>query len=193
MKKTAAILLCTILLFNWAGYRLLLSCWQNRAGRQLEARLDVQQYDESQLVSIKVPAPHLSSYSLSGQFQRTSGQVSINGVWYRYVKKRLYNDSLEYICIPDQASTLLQSAANDLFRQSNDWQAGSAQKKPGSFSGTSNDFSIGYYITHDSFHLYGPGAPSSLPSGSHFVLLPAGFFRAAEQPPDILPDHIFLI
>jgi hypothetical protein len=185
LKRTAAILLCALLLFNWAGYRVLLSCLQDRANGQLEAMLDSRQYDESQLLSMKIPAPHLSSYSISGQFERISGQVIINGIQYQYVKKRFYNDSLEFVCMPNAASTLLLAARNDFFKQVNDLQHNGQQKKAASYSGPSNEFSTGAYIVGNLFNMPDPGSAVLKSSCRYFVLLPYGFSPVAEQPPEM--------
>ena len=116
LKKIASIFLLGILLFNWFGYRLLIGYWQEKTTRELEARLDGDSYDESQLISIKVPVTHLAYYNSSPVFERVSGGVEIGGVQYRYVKRRLYNDSLEFLCIPDAEAGRLRSARNEIVR-----------------------------------------------------------------------------
>ncbi len=37
-----------------------------------------------------------------------------------YVKKRIYKDSIEYICLPNQAKTNLRTAREDFFKLVND-------------------------------------------------------------------------
>ena len=69
-----------ILLFNLAGYRLLNGLLQDRAGAQLQSRVDRHQYDLSQLISVKFPVTHLSYYNNSPSFERMDGQIEINGV-----------------------------------------------------------------------------------------------------------------
>ena len=85
MRKIAAIFLLGLLLFNWFGYRVLIGYWQERAKIKLEARLDVNDYDESQLISVKVPVTHLAYYNSSASFERVNGSVEILGVQYKYV------------------------------------------------------------------------------------------------------------
>jgi len=118
-----------VLFFNWYGYQLLSSYWQNRADRRLEASLDKDNFDESQLISLKIPLTTLSYYNASADFQRVDGQIDINGVHYQYVKKRIYQDSLELLCIPNMAAMKLQTAKNDFFRQVNDLQQQNQGKK----------------------------------------------------------------
>jgi hypothetical protein len=108
LRRIAAILLIGALLFNWIGYRLLTGILEDDAARRLEARLDRQQYDESQLISIKVPVTHLAYYNTSTEFQRTDGSIEIDGIPYKYVKCRLANDSLEMLCIPNTTTLKLR-------------------------------------------------------------------------------------
>ena len=97
VKQLAAILLIGILFFNWYGYQLLTAYWQQKAENTLVARLDRHDYDDDQLVSIKVPLTTLDYYNSSTSFERVDGQVDINGVHYNYVKRRIFKDSLELL------------------------------------------------------------------------------------------------
>jgi hypothetical protein len=105
-----------ILLFNWFGYGLLVSYLQDQTRQALEVRLDGNDYDESQLISIRMPVTQLSYYYSSGTFERVDGSVEIDGVKYTYVKRRLFNDSLELLCLADHAAMRLQAFNDDFFR-----------------------------------------------------------------------------
>src|ERR1700759_3725747 len=80
LRKIAAIFLSAILLFNWFGYRCILGYWQQQTTRDLEARIDVNDYDDTQLISVKVPVTHLAYYNTSPTFQRVNGRMEINGM-----------------------------------------------------------------------------------------------------------------
>jgi hypothetical protein len=95
---------------------------QDRVNMQLESQLDRRNYDESQLISIKLPATHLAYYNNSAAFERVNGQVEIDGVPYKYVKRRIYNDSIELLCIPNQMALNLRISADDYFKLINDIQ-----------------------------------------------------------------------
>jgi hypothetical protein len=122
MRSPGAVFLLVMLLFNWFGYRLVIGVLETENNSQLEARLDENHYDESQLISIKVPVRYLPYYSNSTEFQRVDGQIEIGGVQYKYVKRRIYADSLELLCIPNAGAMQLQTAENEFFRFSNDLQ-----------------------------------------------------------------------
>jgi len=118
-----------VLFFNWYGYQLLSSYWQNCAERRLEASFDRNNYDESALISFKVPLTSLSYYNSSSGYERVNGQIDIGGVRYQYVKRRIYGDSLEVLCLPNITSMTLRTASNDFFRQVNDLQQQNQGKK----------------------------------------------------------------
>ena len=44
-----------ILLFNWYGYRIVADYFENKASVEMQAQLDVNNYAEADLISIKVP------------------------------------------------------------------------------------------------------------------------------------------
>jgi hypothetical protein len=120
LRKFAAILLWGILLFNWVGYRLLNGIMEDRAQDRLEARIDRQQYDDGQLIPIKVPLTHLAYFNGSATFERAEGEIDVDGVPYRYVKSRIFNDSLEMLCIPNQAAMKWRQAGRSFFGFVND-------------------------------------------------------------------------
>jgi hypothetical protein len=165
-----------LLLFNWSGYRLLTAYWENKANTRLEAQIDENGYDESQLISVKIPAGHLSSYTNAGQFERVDGQVEIGGVQYKYVKRRLFNDSLELLCIPNHGAMNLRTAKNEFFKLG----------KSGQHPGSSRNFSGEYYTINEILAFTGERYFSVLPARED---RPAGICSSiiltAEQPPDL--------
>jgi hypothetical protein len=190
LKRLAAILLMGMLFFNWYGYQLLSSYLEGRADRQLEASLDDNSYDESQLIDIKVPSAHLTYYNSSEKFERVDGQIEIAGVEYKFVKRRLYNDSVEMLCIPNHTAMHLQAAKNDFFKQVNDLQQHNNGKKAGSHSGTSKSPAGSDYCATDKLPAIGNGSQSlNLPTASRYIAaLSSAPSSPAEQPPD-QPAH----
>lgn len=127
MRRLTAILLLGVLLYNWLGYRLVYDCLQHRAAKELEARLDGEDYDESRLIEIRVPLnlPYISSWS---EFERYDGEIEIDGQHYKYVKRRVYNGSLILLCLPNEKGQKIREACNDYFKQVNDLQHPSKNK-----------------------------------------------------------------
>jgi len=92
---------------------------EKHANKQMEANLDNGHYDESQLIELKVAVnlPYQTSWV---SYQRYDGEIQINGVKYKYVKRKLANDTLYLKCIPNQKEMALQTAKNDFFKITND-------------------------------------------------------------------------
>jgi hypothetical protein len=130
LKKIASILLLGILLFNWCGYRWVINLVQQSADAKLEARLDRDDYDESQLIEIKVPVdmPYQSDWA---GFERYDGEIEVNGIHYKYVKRKVQDGQLVLKCIPNRDKQRLESAKGDLFKITNDLQQDNSAKKTG--------------------------------------------------------------
>jgi hypothetical protein len=146
LKKISSILLSAILLFNWLGYQLLTSLLEENSNRQLEKALDNNEYNESDLISIKIPVSYLPYYNNSSIFERVDGQVEIQGLEYKYVKRRIYQDSLELLCIPNPSVMKLKEAKNEFFRFVNDLQHNGNDKSGHSHHGSTKNFSVDCYM-----------------------------------------------
>jgi PBP1b-binding outer membrane lipoprotein LpoB len=184
VKRIAAILLLTLLLFNWVGYEFYTAILQDRADKTMVANLDQNNYTDADLISIKVPATHLSSYVNSKEFQRVDGKIEIQGVQYNYVKRRFSEDSLELLCIPNKTATSIQTAKNEFFKLVNDLQHPGQSKKSDQHSSSYKGFSAEYFSNSQSF------AISNLiltrqKAGDHYLLqIPTVYLTGAGQPPD---------
>ena len=101
---------------------------QKHANKKLEANLDKGYYDESQLIELKVAVnlPYQTSWA---SYQRYDGEIEINGVKYKYVKRKLDNDTLYLKCIPNKKEMALQIAKDDFFKVTNDLTKNKNPKK----------------------------------------------------------------
>lgn len=126
-RKLTVILLIVLLAFNWYGYRLLITYFQTQANTNLQAKLDSNQYDESSLIQIRVPLnmPYIADW---GHFEQFEGETEINGIHYKYVKRKIENGELVLLCIPNHQKTSLQSAGQSFFKLVNDLQQPGAKK-----------------------------------------------------------------
>lgn len=115
-----AISLLLILLFNWGGYRLLSNWLANHAQAQFQLVLDEEQYNEADLLHIKVPAT--LPYGVSNaQYDKVEGSIEMNGVTYSYVKRRFYQDTLELLCLPNIQTTQIKNARDAFAQLANDF------------------------------------------------------------------------
>lgn len=109
-----------MLAFNWIGYRMLTSFMENSADIALDAKIEKDDYDESSLIEIRVPlnAPYLSDNSTA--FERYSGELELEGVHYKYVKRKIVDGELVLLCLPNKSKTSLQNSRAEFFKLVND-------------------------------------------------------------------------
>ena len=131
MKRLTAILLLGIFSFNLFGYRLVASLLETSANAKMELALDENDYTDNDLVSIKQPT-NLPYYQNSKAFQRVDGEIEIDGVYYKYVKRRIFNDSLEMLCIPNTPKMKIMAAKADFSKLAVNDQQSDNKKKSGS-------------------------------------------------------------
>lgn len=123
MKQTAAILLILIHLFNTGGYRFVFDAMEERASVQLIQQIDNEEYADDQLIEMKLALsmPYQTNWP---SFERYNGEVEIAGVHYNYVKRKVWNDTLILLCIPNHGKMSLNSAKEQFFSLVNDLDQG---------------------------------------------------------------------
>lgn len=155
VKKITAILFLLLFSFNWFGYRLMFDYFEKEAKAQLEFSLDNNAYDESQLIELKVPV-HLPYQGNWTNFQRYDGEINLNGVVYKYVKRKLANDTLYLKCIPDTKKMNLQKAKNDFFSLSNNLAQNNHPEKPASSQNVLKYLQTIFYTSSFGINIYSP-------------------------------------
>ena len=115
LRTLAAILLLFILSFNWFGYQFVSHYLQNRATRLLAVKLDCEEYAERDLIELKIPVslPYQNNHE---RFERYDGEIEINGIHYTYVKRRIINDSIILLCLPNKEKTKMVNAKDNFFK-----------------------------------------------------------------------------
>lgn len=183
MKKLASILLLGILLFNWVGYRLVSHYLEQKANSNLEALIDKNDYDESQLIEIRVPIniPYQTDWK---EFERYDGEVEIDGIHYKYVKRKIQDGALVLLCLPNKAKMNLQTAREDFFKLVNDLQQTSSKSKPSNSSSIKN-FTTEYWKEDNNWKI----APCSIDHQKYqttdLSLYRSFFLSTPWQPPDV--------
>ena len=183
VKKIVAIFFLFILTFNWLGYRFVFDYLEAKHNQRLEARIDLDKYDEKDLISIKTSIS-LPYYNNSTKFERFNGSIEINGIEYRYVKRRFFSDSIELLCIPNITATQIKSAKEDFYRQTNDLQTNEHGKKGqenvpvfknllSEYCDQLTDWDVAAFQTRKSYNPY------------YSVFIPAYLTDTPSQPPDI--------
>lgn len=120
LKKIIAILLLALHVFNFAGYGAVFNLLQQRASTQIVDMLDKGAYDETELMEVKIPFP-LPYATNWKEYERCDGEFEISGVIYNYVKRKLCNDTLFLLCIPNHEMMKIATAKSDFAQVSNDF------------------------------------------------------------------------
>ena len=184
MKKLAAILLIALFIFNLFGYRILYYFAQQESDINLEKALDKDQYSEEDLITIKIPLS--VPYQVERKdFERFDGEIKLNGKIYKYVKRKVCDGNLVLLCLPDHNKMRLETAKNDLFKNSNDLQ-NTSSKKQGNSEPTGKNFSNEYNQSLTEYRLdyykilYNFGSPNQL------CRLPSAPHSSPAQPPELI-------
>jgi hypothetical protein len=186
MKKLAAILLLLIFMFNLFGYRLFISCMVSNANQSLEIALDKNDFNEEELISIKTPI-NLPYYNNSSVFARAYGEVEMNGVLYKYVKSRIYNDSLEMLCIPNRAKQQLLNSKDDFVHVIFDLQKNANKKSSNSNKAFSFVKLLGEYDKSAAWAFDIFDGQTALKNNSYYNATAGVLHKTTvEQPPDTI-------
>ena len=154
VKRLTALFLALLFLFNLAGYRLFFHYLQEKADGRYEQLLDRNAADESGMITLKVDLdmPYLAQNTT---FERVNGEIDVDGVIYKYVKRKIHNGQLVLLCLPDQKKTRLKSASNDYFNYTNNLasnnDANQSAPKVAFEKSVTSDYeqpSLNYYIGH---------------------------------------------
>jgi hypothetical protein len=184
MKKLTAILLLLIFMFNLFGYRLFVSCMVSNVNKSLEIALDKNDFNEQDLISIKTPI-NLPYYNNSSVFARAYGEVEMNGILYTYVKSRIYNDSLEMLCIPNRAKQQLLNSKDDFTHVILDVQKDTNKKSPHSGKTFSLVKLLGEYETNTVWSLDINYLQASLKHNAYYNANTGLLHKTTvQQPPD---------
>jgi hypothetical protein len=182
LRKIVSIVLLTLLLFNIIGYRAWFYVAEMEQDAALEARLDREDYDEHDLVSVVVPLRN--PYQLEQMsFARVNGEISVEGKTYKYVKRRIVDGNMILLCIPDHGKMLLKKGQSDYGNENNEL---TATKNSPSRPGILKVFTISDYLDQDNFLHLGP----SNPLRSEYKAYQPNFFSdpvltAPGQPPQV--------
>lgn len=113
MKKTITIFFLLIYLFNLAGNTLLVDHLIHKNNRIRLEQIDCGSYDPVQLVEIRIPlrSPY---YSSSLDYERFYGNFDHDGRYFNYVMRKVINDTIFLLCLPDETGTALNHVKTTL-------------------------------------------------------------------------------
>ncbi|MEO7043849.1 MAG: hypothetical protein ABI091_00990 [Ferruginibacter sp.] len=159
---------------------------QQKSDQQLEATLDRNSYDDSQLIELKVPLnlPYQTGWA---EYQRYDGEVEVRGTLYKYVKRKVSNDTLYVMCITNTKKMELEIAKDNYFKISNDISQNSNSKKSDSSKNSTvknqqNEYDSYSFAIH-AFLMPGSRQQNWLPAPLQNTI--AVVRTSPEQPPDV--------
>jgi len=186
VRKLFAILLIALFLFNLFGYRLLFNYEQQQSDKQLETSLDKQDYNEADLLTIKVPLslPYMNNQE---NFERVDGEITVDGKILKYVKRKISDGNLILLCLPDHNKMRIESAKEEFFKYANDLVQNNQSKKSGhSKAGVFKNLSVEYdTVNYTCTNIYN-GIIHSYGLISQLNFLPSPHQSLPEQPPEII-------
>jgi hypothetical protein len=100
---------------------------------------------------VKIPL-NLPYQANQKDFERINGEMNVNGTIYKYVQRKVYNDTLILQCIPHEEKTELQQKANDYFGKVNDLPGNDNNKKTEVFKQLLGDYDFNT-LTQTSYSL----------------------------------------
>jgi hypothetical protein len=100
------------------GYRYVIDALKQQADIKLETAIDNKEYNDDDLVEIKVPLNMPYQDRVTG-FERHYGEININGKVYSYVKMKLDRDTMVLKCIQNHGKQQLLNTADNLVKATN--------------------------------------------------------------------------
>jgi hypothetical protein len=147
LKKLIAIPLIAVYLFNLIGYTLYTNYFIAQADKKIVQQIDNNIFDEQQLIELKTPI-NLPYYTNNKEYQRVDGQIELNGIQYNYVKRKIQNDTLYLLCLPNFIKTTLYKDKNNYARQVNDIPSDNKDHNAAKKNSLSNEY-VYQFIQHD--------------------------------------------
>lgn len=127
MKKTTAIVLLILFLFNIVGYKALFLYLSQKADHHIEALIKDASDQDKRFITFKIPLnlPYLPD---GNNFESLEGELNVKGTIYKLVKKKISKDTLIVLCIDHKEKTRIEKDDNDYFKKVNDLTSDTSKK-----------------------------------------------------------------
>lgn len=145
-------------------------------------RIDKTVYKDAELVEIAIPLnmPYMQSQD---EYERCDGSIEFNGTHYNYVKRKVSNDTLHLLCLPNAQKTQLYATKIDYTKQLSDAPSG---KKGSDQSTTKSTFFNDYSCQSIEYNFNNSNILVNLYSSTTNSFLPSCFIETAGKPPQSL-------
>jgi len=100
------------MLFNIVGYRFVFAYLEKKSTEKLDLAIDKGNYDHQNLIEIKIPLnmPYVSDKD----YEDAYGETEINGTNYQYVKRKISQNILYLLCLPNYEKNMLVAAKHTI-------------------------------------------------------------------------------
>ena len=188
MRKVAAILLITVYLVNLAGGTMLFEYLIQKNDRLLTERIDEGDYDLSQLVEVKVPL-RLHYYSSSLNYERYYGEAEVDGRYYSYVMRKVMNDTVYLLCLPNTVKAELKKAKVSFGLLAADFGGTADPSKSKGNEGKKQLSLTECYQYYNAFEIGSDAVFLKSQSKEIFVKINSCFIEPAGKPPRLSNSH----
>ncbi|HEY0054806.1 MAG TPA: hypothetical protein VGB63_05575 [Pedobacter sp.] len=127
MQKSLSIFLLSVFLFNIIGYKAVYFFELKQADARIEAKILKSDFSSNRLITLRVPLT--LPYLTNSNFESIEGEITVKGTTYKYIKRKIENNTLVFVCIDHYEKSRIQKNSDDYFKKVNDLPAG-MNKKP---------------------------------------------------------------
>lgn len=157
---------------------------ETKANSSLVAKLDNNDYDENDLIEMRVSL-NLPYQNDQSDFERINGEIEINGTHYNYVKRKIDKGQLVVMCIPNRSKTRLENSKTNYFKLVNDLQQeGQGKKSEKSTAGTFKGLFSEYSESNNNWSLQSPAIIVERTAQRDVEPISAFSFLLPGQPPE---------
>jgi hypothetical protein len=187
------ILLVGILIVNIFGFSIYFYFAEKQTNIAMENKIENELYSDQETIVYKVSARNLPYYTNSKQYELTTGEIEVDGQIKNYIKKRIYQDSIEYVLLNNIPKTKIRNARDEFFKLVYDFEKTSKHapkknttaQKPFSFEAIENNNKIYCSLNRD-FNKKNQRATNQ-------SLLPAVHLETVCPPPNRETSFCFII
>lgn len=155
---------------------------EKRSDISLETKIDHSDYDETSLIELRVPlnAPYLSGNN--SDFERFDGEIEIDGIHYKYLKRKVVNDELVLLCLPNESKNKIHNSSVEFFKLVNDLNNSTTQGKQKNSDSLLKSF-IGFFTLENSYYSLAALSPVTSPVATAECSLPEKLYLGIMTPP----------
>jgi hypothetical protein len=173
-------------LFYLGGYHLVFNQLEKNSELKMAGRLDKSEYSDQELIEIKLPV-NIPYQANSAGFEKFIGEIEVDGMHYNYVKRKLQNDTLILLCLPNTDKSNISTARETFFSLVNELNQASDGKSVPSVPAKNIKFSVSDFDSFEN-HFTSLTVENKISHSSQIIAgRPcSGFIEGSIQPPDAL-------